>query len=195
MSQQEFVPEPQSHGQDALNGEDEINYPQHPYYWSVKPESQAVPKDEPPSSYADPAMQQDYYAQGYASNAQQEKNSSQGQQWSGTNGPQYSPDGDAFEQGYRPYNSYNGQYGQGVPPYTQSTNYSRTQRRNPLRLAFLVLLGLLLIKPLLIVGGLFLGGFLLFVLLPLFLLATGIFRMALGPGYRRRWYRRGPWWM
>src|SRR5712691_9451703 len=110
MSQQEFMPESESHGQDAVNGEDEIYYPQHPYYWSVQPENEGAPRDEPPSSYPESMMQSGYQAQDYASSMKQEKQktSTGGQQWPGTGThQQFAPDGDAFEQGYQPYNSYN----------------------------------------------------------------------------------------
>jgi hypothetical protein len=212
MSQQEFAPEPGSHGEGSGNGEDEIYYPQHPYYWSVKPENEGAPRDEPPSSYVESTISPGYQAQDNAANVKQGTYGTNAgdQQSSGNENArqQYAPDGDAFEQGYGPFGSYNsnyGWYGRGVPPYAQAAGYRRMQRRSPLRMVFLVLLIFLLIKPILILAGLFLatigvliGGALLFVLLmAFFVIGMGMFRMALWPGYRRRglyWYRRGRWW-
>lgn len=202
MSQQEFAPESESRGQDSGNGEDEIYYPQHPYYWSVKPENNGAPRDEPPSSYVESTVSPGYQAQDNAANVKQET--------SGANADrqQYAPGGDAFEQRYRPFGPYSsnyGWYGRGVPPYAQSARYGRMQRRSPLRMVFLVLLILLLIRPVLILAGLFLatigvliGGALLFLLvMAFFVFGVGMFRMALRPGSRHSglyWYRRGRWW-
>src|SRR5579863_8612158 len=60
MSQQEFVPR-----QQQSENEDEIYEPHYPYSWSGNLNAEAVPRDEPPSSYEyDPAlMQQGYQAQ------------------------------------------------------------------------------------------------------------------------------------
>jgi hypothetical protein len=211
MSQQEFAPESESHGQGSGNGEDEIYYPQHPYYWSVKPENEGAPRDEPPSSYVESTISSGYRPQDNAANVKQGTYGANagGQQSStkGSTGQQYAHDGDAFEQGYRPFGSYNsnyGLYGRGVPPYAQAAGYNRMQRRSPLRMVFLVLLIFLLIKPILIVAGLFLatigvliGGVLLFVLLmAFFVFGMSMFRRAIRPGYRRGglyWYRRGRW--
>ena len=198
MSQQEFAPESGSHGQDSGNGEDEIYYPQHPYYWSVKPENEAAPRDESPSSYVESTIQPGYQAQDNAANVKQGTyGTNAGGQQSSQNGSerqQYAPDGDAFEQGYRPYNSYYGGYWRGMPPYAQATGYGRMQRRSPFRIVFLVLLAFLLLKPILIVAGLLLatigalvGGALLFMLLmAFFVFGLGIFRRGFRPGYRGR---------
>ena len=212
MSQQEFAPEPESQGQDSGNGEDEIYYPQHPYYWSVKPEKDGAPRDEPPSSYVESTISPGYQAQDNAANVKQESYgaNADSQQSPTEEGPrqQYAPGGDAFEQRYRPFGPYSsnyGWYGRGVPPYARAAGYGRIRRRSPLRMVFLVLLILLLIRPVLILAGLFLatigvliGGALLFLLLlAFFVFGVGMFRMALRPGYRRSglyWYRRGRWW-
>jgi hypothetical protein len=212
MSQQEFAPEPEFNEQASGNGEDEVYYPQHPYYWSVKPENEGVPRDEPPSSYVESTLQQGYKAQDAAENVKQDTYgaNADGQQSSdrGSTRQQNAPNGDAFGQAYGPFGSYNSNYGgysRGVPPYAQTTGYSRMQRRSPFRVLFLVLLFFLLLKPILIVAGLLLaaigalvGGVLLFVLLmAFFVFGMSMFRMALRPGSRRGgryWYRRGSWW-
>ncbi len=202
MSQQEFAPEPESYGQEAGNGEDDVYYSAQPYYWSVRPQNEGEPKDEPPSSYIESTIQPGYQAQDNAENVKQGTyGTNAGSQQSTNNGSerqQFAPDGDAYEQGFRPYNSYyGGGYWQGMPPYAQNSGYSRMRRRSPFRVLFLVLLLFLLIKPILIVAGLFLatiGGALLFMLLiAFFIFGIGMFRMALHPGYRRG-FRRGPWW-
>ena len=201
MSQQEFAPESESQGQGSGNGEDEIYYPQHPYYWSVKPENEGAPRDEPPSSYVESTISPGYQAQDNAADVKQgtyEANAG-GQQSAGNGNArqQYAPDGDAFERGYRPFGSYNsnyGWYGRGVPPSAQAAGYSRMRRRSPLRMVFLVLLIFLLIKPILIVAGFLLaaigaliGGALLFMLLVVFFVfGLGIFRRGVRSGYRGR---------
>jgi len=116
MSQQEFVPRSQSNGQDALNDEDEIVQPHYPYHWSGKLNKEGGPRDEPPSSYAEPTMQRGYQAQDYTSTPKQQNSTpnSAGQQWSGNQnrGPrrQFSPDGDAFEHAVQ--HAFGGQLGQ-----------------------------------------------------------------------------------
>ena len=217
MSQQEFAPESEFNEQDSGNGENEIYYPQHPYYWSVKPENEGMPRDEPFSSYIESTLQQGYKAQDaaenvkqdtYGANASDQQSSNSGSTSNGRARQQNAPNGDAFGQSYGPsgfYNTNYGWYGRSMPPYAQTPGYSRIQRRSPFRVLFLVLLFFLLLKPILIVAGLFVaaigalvGGVLLFVLLmALFVFGMSIFRMALRPGYRRGglyWYRRGRWW-
>ena len=198
MSQQEFAPESGSNGQDSGNGEDEIYYPQHPYYWSVKPENEAAPRDESPSSYVESTIQPGYQAQDNAANVKQGTyGTNADDQPSANNGSarqQYAPDGDAFEQRYRPYSSYYGGNWRGMPPYGQATGYGRMQRRSPFRIVFFVLLAFLLLKPILIVAGLLLatigaliGGALLFMLLmAFFVFGLSLFRRGFRPGYRGR---------
>src|SRR5438874_8097389 len=131
MSQQEFVPR-----QEKSENEHEIYAPQYPYSWSGNLNSEAVPRDEPPSSYEyDIPMQQGYQAQdGQASAASNEdainRVPTPAQQHimpfrlpepqartqsvdSRNEDPapiyQYNPysnDGDAYEQGYRPHSPY-----------------------------------------------------------------------------------------
>jgi len=205
MSQQEFVPEPESYGEEAGDREDDLYAARKSYYRRRNPQNEGVPKDEPPSSYLDSAISPGYRAQDNIPNENRgtyETNAGD-QQFSSNAGQrqQFASEDDAYEQGFRPYNSYyGGGYGRGVPPYAQNAGYSRVRRRSPFRAIFLVLLLFLLIKPILIVAGLFLatiGGLLLFMLLmAFFIFSLGLFRLALRPGYRRGgryWYRRGPW--
>ena len=86
--------------------EDEIHQPQYPYSWSGKINKEGVPRDEPPSSYDATVMQQGYQAQTpNTSNVFQLSQQAQvNRQY------QYIPpagDGDAYEQGYRPYRNTN----------------------------------------------------------------------------------------
>ena len=199
MSEQEFVP--QSYGHDAASEDEEIYQPQYPYSWSGKLDKKAAPRDEPPSSYDELTMQQSYAAQNYGTSAQQEERrtssgNSQFQQW------RYSPDGDAFEHGYRPYNQY--QTMQGVPPWARPQRH----RGGSVKWALLILFGLFLIKPALILVGLVFAvvGVAIFALLLPFLLVFGlvgllalIFSLSTRPSrtwYRGRYvrtrYRRGP---
>ena len=206
MSQQEFEMGSQSSQQNSSNEEEEIHQPQYPYSWSGNINKEGVPRDEPPSSYDATVMQQGYQAQ--------TPNTSNvpGQQAQLNRQYQYIPpvgDGDAYEQGYRPYNANNrtqsGQ-GPGVPPWARPQQHSR----DPVRFAFiiLVLLGVAMlmtifgsIGPVLGVIGGTIGAiilvllFIIFVpLLILFVIFGVIFRM-LRPRRTRRWYRRrGSWW-
>ena len=206
MSQQEFVPRSESDGQDALNDEDEIYQPQYPYHWSGKLNKEGGPRDEPPSSYAEPTMQRGYQAQDYRSTANQQNNATNnaGQQWSGNRnqgaGRQFGPDGDAFEQGYRPYNAYNtGQGRQGgqwnVPPWARP----QPRKRGSLGWLFiLIFLALFLIRPItLLLAGIGIGIFGIFLPIIMVLVMLSILRFilraAFWPGRYRR-FRRGPFW-
>ena len=202
MSQQEFEMGSQSNQQNSSNDEDEIYQPQYPYSWSGKINPKGVPRDEPPSNYDATVMQQGYQAQ-----TPNTKNVP-GQQAQLNRQYQYIPpagDGDAYEQGYRPYRYRSGQ-GQGVPPWARPQKHSG----NPVRFAFiiLVLLGVAMLitifgsmGPVLGVIGGTIGAiilvllFIIFVpLLILFVIFGVIFRM-FRPRRARYWYwRRGPWW-
>jgi len=212
MSQQEFVPRSQSDGQDALNDEDEIYQPQYPYHWSGKLNKEGGPRDEPPSSYAEPTMQRGYQAQDYTSTAKQQNNATNnaGQQWSGKQnrgaGRQFGPDGDAFEQGYRPYNTYNtgqgGQGGQGnVPPWARP----QPRKRGSMGWLFIIIFLFFMIRPILLLfAGFGIAFFAVVLPIILILVMMSIFRLvlrtALWPGRYRRgpgsyWNRRGgPFW-
>ena len=202
MSQQEFEMGSLSNQQNSPNEEDEIHQPQYPYSWSGKINPEGVLRDEPPSSYDATVMQKGYQAQTpnttNAPGSQQSKVNSQ---------YQYIPpagDGDAYEQGYRPYNTYN--RNQGVPPWARPQQHTR----NPARFAFIILVLLVVGVLMAIFGSMgsvlgFIGGtigalillllFIIFVpLLILFVIFGVIFRL-LRPRRARYWYRRrGPWW-
>ena len=203
MSQQEFEMGSQSNQQNSSNEEDEIHQPQYPYSWSGKINPEGVPRDEPPSSYDATVMQQGYQAQ--TPNA---KNIPGPQQAQVRGQRQYIPplgDGDAYEQGYRPYNAYNrNQSGQGpgVPPWARPQPHSR----NPVRFAFiiLVLVGVGLLMAIFGSLGPVLGFIvalilviLFIILVPLFILFVifGVIFRIFRPRRARYWYRRrGPWW-
>jgi hypothetical protein len=205
MNQQEFEPGSQSNQQNSLNEDDEIQHPQYPYSWSGKINPEAVPRDEPPSSYDATVMQQGYQAQ-TASNA-----NVPGASQSPTGGRyEYvvpEGDGDAYEQGYRPNNAYNAtQSGQrqGVPPWARPQPHPR----NPVRFAFIILVLLGVAFLMAIFGSMgsmmgFVSGVIgtiilviLFVimvpLLILFVIFGVIFRMF--RPRRTRYWRRGPRW-
>ncbi len=222
MSQQEFVPGSQSQDQQPVNEDEEIYYPQYPYHWSGKLNKEGGPRDEPPSSYDAAMMQQGYQAQdtisstsrGSTANASGQQ-PQQGQQAASRYQSNASDsDGDAYEQGYGPYNSYNARRsntGQGVPPWARP----QQQQRNPLRFGYIILILILIgfLQGIFGHGGFFIGaigdifgliiGAILLpivLLLVLFLIFARIVRRAFWPGrwYGRRqgryWYRRGPWW-
>ena len=202
MSQQEFEMESQSNQQNSSNEEDEIQQPQYPYSWSGNLHQEGVPRDEPPSSYDATALQQGYRAQtpntANVSKQQAQKN----QQY------QYIPpagDGDAYEQGYRPYRARNART-TGVPPWARPQEHAR----DPVRFA-LVILVLLAVSVLMVIFGSmgsvlgFIGGaigaiilvLLFFIVVPLLILFVifGIIFRMFRPRRARRWYRRrGPWW-
>jgi len=203
MSQQEFEMGSQSNQQNSSNEEDEIHQPQYPYSWSGKINPEGVPRDEPPSSYDATVMQQGYQAQ--TPNA---KNIPGPQQAQVRGQRQYIPplgDGDAYEQGYRPYNAYNwNQRGQGpgVPPWARPQQH----QRDPVRFAFIILVLLGVGVLMAIFGSMgpvlgFIGALILVILfiilvplLILFVIFGIIFRMV-RPRRARYWYRRrGPWW-
>ena len=215
MDQQEFVPglqHQQSQGKQPMN-EDEINYPARPYYWSTKPNT---PKDEPASHYDEPMVQSDdqsNYQSGYIAHdnvtpGQQSETIHTVHQPSQTAQSQrmeYSPDGDAFENQYRPNNA-NANYQQWSPP-----PWARPQvhRWRPARLIWFIILAIIFIGPLLrLLGALIIGiGVLVLAILVPFLLVAlvalpfAIFSIRRGRGPFRsrpgRWrytnYWRGPW--
>lgn len=216
MSQQEFVPESQSQVHDTFN-EGEVYYPRAPYSWSGKLENEATPRDEPPSSYGEPRVQQSYQAQtnggkNDASRANQSAsgaNSHYSQAWQRpgrTNGNM-----NGYQRGYGPYSSYtkgqgtSGGLGQSVPPWARPQQH----RRGPLRFGsiLLILVTIALIQGLVTGAGSFIGvtgdflgaivGLLLFVLVvPVIILVVFsglLLRMVRAGGlYRRRsqGYRR-----
>ncbi len=172
MSQQEFFQGPQ---EQRPVDEEAIEYPQQPYYWSSKPNE---PKEEHVLHYDEPMVQGDYQngymaqgtryqdsaatkpAGGQFSESQASKGKFQKQEQQ-----RFSPDGDAFEQQYRPYASYNRSQWS-VP------RWARPQKQNKRwsRIALFVIVALLLIKPLLILFAIF-GALVLAVVIPLVIMA------------------------
>jgi hypothetical protein len=201
MSQQEFVPR-----QQQPENEDEIYAPHYPYSWSGNLNAEAVPRDEPPSSYEydAAAMQQGYQAQDGQTVAASEYEYVQ------PTTPQvpppqyqynpYSNDGDAYEQGYNPNNNARQNGIQGVPPWARPQEH----RRAPFRFGgiLFVLIMISLLQGVFTHGWWFvghggmdfiLGGFILPVFI-LLLLASSISRaMWRGRGGRGGWRQRGPW--
>lgn len=199
MSQQEFVPGLQDQ-QDQQQPENEEEISVYPYHWAGNNSAEAAPRDEPPSSYEYEAgyQAQDTYASPppsldsaseYTQPAQQQMQQMQTPQY------QYNPyDGDAYEQGYNPYNSsaQNNMNQQGVPPWARP----QPQARKPFRFGGILLL-LILISSLTMFshGYLFYGaGHLLgwvfgSLFFPLFILMMIFISFRRG----RRRYRRGPW--
>jgi hypothetical protein len=167
VSQQQLVPEPQD---ESTNGsqENEAIY-QHLY----KPRNSNMPKDEHPSTFEETIPPYSYRAQDRA--AQNPADPAQSAHFHETNArvrqarrQRFSPDGDALENGYRPYQQQ--QYFQ-VPPWARP----QPQRNaHVLRWLFAIVMAIILIKPLLIlVGGLFIASLSLlgiFVLIPFVIL-------------------------
>ena len=204
MSQQESEMDSQSNQQNSSNEDDEIHQPQYPYSWSGKINPERVPRDEPPSSYDATVLQQGYQAQN--PNTANVSGSSQAQVSSQSEYIAPGGDGDAYEQGYRPYNAYNSarrSQGPGVPPWARPQPHPR----DPVRFAFIILI-LLGVGILMAVFGSmgsmmgFIGGaigaiilvLLFLILVPLliiFVIIGVIFRMF--RPRRARYWRRGPW--
>ena len=196
MSQQELVPGPQD--QQPENDE-EIYTPQHPYSWSGNSHAEGVPRDEPPSSYEYEAgyQAQDTYAGEPPSldTANDFTQPAQQMQQQTLQAPQnqYNPyDGDAYEQGYNPYNNNTGQ-NQGVPPWARP----QQQARSPFRFGGILLVLIFITLASTLGHGFFfydaghlLGWFFGTLFFPLFILMM-IFN-AIRRGARGR-YRRGPW--
>lgn len=212
MSQQMMFPE--SEGQSSQQDAEQYK----PYYWSSTPlnsksnKTGDMPKNEHPSTFEETIPPYSYPAQGMAIPPSQTytasgKQTGQAQQRHAKR-QQFSPDGDAFEYGYRPYQnraSYN-YAAQQVPPW------ARPQRHNGsgLRWLVLIVLGAVFLHPLLwLVGhllaalGILIGVTIFALLLPLIfvLVLAGFAAMfvlgtlsVLGFGARRRRYRGGPWW-
>lgn len=186
MSQQEFAPQSQRPASD-----DEIYYPQHPYNWSTGENKAGPPRDEPPSSYDEGIIQRGYQAQDHTANTRQQGQPRKSSADSSTGWrQQLSPDGDAYEESYRAYRQHNSW--RSVPPWARP----QPQGKSIVRLAVLIVLGLLLLKPLLIVAGVLLaviGGIigiaLLAIVLPI-IFAVGIVSIILIAFRVASWRRR-----
>ncbi|GAC1363584.1 MAG: hypothetical protein NVS2B12_33010 [Ktedonobacteraceae bacterium] len=102
MSQQEFQSQ-QEHSKQSQAEEDMYAQPRP---LSNKKRAGAMPKYEHPSTYEDEIPPYSYRAQDAARpdvEQKQQESSQQSQQEAGARGRGFSPDGDAFENGYRPY--------------------------------------------------------------------------------------------
>jgi hypothetical protein len=145
MSQQEFVPQ---EGSERLGGDVEIY--QHLY---KAPKSGSVLKEEHPSTFEASMPAYSYHAQDAAQRSYDPASTAlRARRYRRRH---FSPDGDALENGYRPYEQRQRmQYS--VP------SWARPQRHNgphTLRWIVLIVLGIILLKPLLILlGALFLAG-------------------------------------
>ncbi|GAC1379015.1 MAG: hypothetical protein NVS4B7_10700 [Ktedonobacteraceae bacterium] len=207
MSQQEFFQEPQFQEQQPLEDE-EIQYSQ-PYYWSTRPNA---PKEEPASRYDEPMIGSNYqsgyvaqdamahpYQQSAATSDKNEGSRTQSRSFQGQKGhsqsqqQQFSPDADAFEQQYRPHAAYNA-------PQWNVPFWARPQRqkRHWSRVILFLIIGILLIRPLLILLAI-LGMLALTLIIPFALvLFVGLpfilFRAVKGrPFPRRRWRYTSYW--
>jgi hypothetical protein len=167
MSQQEFFPQD---GSERLPGDEEI-YRQ-PY---KAPKSGNILKEEHPSTFEASIPSYSYrsqdafsqYSYDPANTAHLHETDARARR---ARRRRFSPDGDALENGYRPYQQRM-QYQ--VPPW------ARPQRSNGprvLRWIVLITLGILLLKPLLILlGAMFLAGLgvlALIILIPLLVIGT-----------------------
>ncbi len=197
MSQQEFESQQNERSYDSNVQENSQESEARPYYWSTRPNTGNIPKNEHPANFEDsltdvpPIPPYSYQAQDRPAQGTQNSANTppqqQSKQWQKRS--HFSPDGDAFEQGYQPYGSYNRQ----VPPW------ARPQRNKGAgRMIFFIVLGFILIKPLLLLlGGLFIiasifFGLLLFV--GLGLVALFIIFAALGRPFPFGLFRsRRPW--
>ena len=186
MSQQEFAPQSQRPASD-----DEIYYPQHPYNWSTGENKAGPPRDEPPSSYDEGILQQGYQAQDHTANTRQQEQPRKSSADSSAGWrQQLSPDGDAYEESYRAYRQHNSW--RSVPPWARP----QPQGKSIVRLAVLIVLGLLLLKPLLIVAGVLLAviggiiGIALFAIVLPIIFAVGIVSIILIAFRVASWRRR-----
>ncbi len=146
MSQQAF--EPQQNERPTYNHHNSIQdstaeSEARPYYWSTKPNTGNIPKNEHPANFEDsitnmpPIPPYSYQAQDRPTQGAYTTNTTPPPQQQRRG---FSPDGDAFEHGYKPYGSYTRQ----VPPW------ARPQRGNKAgRVIIFVIIGFTLIKPLL----------------------------------------------
>jgi hypothetical protein len=153
MSQ--IMPEPQQGRKRPAGYGDEEVYRQ-PY---KTPKSGNVPKDEHPSTFEATIPPYSYRAQDAASRraydpAHTAHPHETDERARRDRRRRFSPDGDALENGYRPY--------QQQQMYHQVPSWARPQQHNGphvLRWIVLIVLGIILVKPLLILmGALFLAG-------------------------------------
>ena len=170
MSQQEM---------DSQSQDSDSEIPAQPYYWSTAPKTNktgAMPKNEHPSTFEKSIPPYSYQAQDtQAQQREQEPGTRSTRSDKLGQGPQrkqgLSPDGDAFEQGYRPFPT--GQKWQQVPWW------ARPQQNNRGVLRWIILIGLAILfaKPLIVAIGIILGLAAFAVLLPIVivLVLVGVF--------------------
>ena len=217
VSQQEFVPRPQSQQPES---EDEIYQPHYPYTWSGNVDSKAAPRDEPPSTYEynPDAMLQGYQAQDVAGQPPQAgANPYEYQLPAQEQTPpqyQYNPynnEANTYEQGYNPYNNAQVTPGPGFNPYNSSAqnnqgqavpSWARSQRQRPggFRFGWLILVLIFISMSSGAMRFFFFdfGNSIGFIFLPIILLmvVASIISRALWGGNRRRGgggRRGGPW--
>lgn len=163
MSQQEMYPEGQQHAQ-----EEDAEIQAQPYYWSTTPRSGKtgdIPKSEHPSTFEESIPAYGYRAQntpsivdaepnirstradelGEEARMRQEAAHRQQQQQQEAFRRRFSPDGDAFEYGYRPYK--NTAQWQQVPPWARP----QSGNRRAFRWLLFIILAFVFAKPLLFV--------------------------------------------
>lgn len=219
MSQQEFVPGPQSQ---QPENEDEIYQPHYPYTWSGNLDSKAAPRDEPPSTYEynPDAMLQGYQAQDVAaqplqavenpySNPYEYQLPAQEQTPPEYQYNPYSNEASTYDQGYNPYNN-NAQVtpGPGFNPYISNVQnnqgqavppWARSQRQRPggFRFGWIILVLIFISMSSGAMRFFFFdfGNAFGFIFLPIILLmiVASIISRALWGGNRRGGGRRGPW--
>lgn len=216
VSQQEFVPRPQSQ---QPENEDEVYQPHYPYSWSGNLDPKAAPRDEPPSTYEynPDALLQGYQAQDVASqqpqagaNPYEYQLPAQEQtppQYQYQYQYQYNPDSDAntYEQGHNPYNNAQVTPGPGFNPYTSAQNnqqrtapsWARPQRQpRPFRFGWIILVFIFISMSSGAMRFFDFGNAIGFIFLPIILLmiVASIISRALWGGNRRGGGRRsGPW--
>ncbi len=213
VSQQEFVPRPQSHQPES---EDEIYQPHYPYSWSGNLDSKAAPRDEPPSTYEynPDAMLQGYQAQDVASqqpqavaNPYEYQLPAQEQAPSQYQYNPYSNGANTYEQVHNPYNNARVTPGPGFNPYTSAQNnqsqgmpsWTRPRRQqHPFRFGWLILVIIFISMSSGAMRFFFFdfGNTFGFIFLPIILMmiVASIISRALWGGNRRGGGRRsGPW--
>ncbi|HLG78066.1 MAG TPA: hypothetical protein VKX46_16745 [Ktedonobacteraceae bacterium] len=188
MSQQEFAP--QSQGGDKQSLHTDTNSYAQPRFKAPRRRSGAMPKSDHPSTYGDPPPAYSYHAQTNASSAQQPTSRVTGsRREQASRMRNYSPDGDAFETGYRPWRS-------SVPSWTRSGNRKRGVQS--MLIVFGILCAIALLLPLLLQLFLIMLGILaMIVLFPLLMIMALVVAFVvlriLGVPIARRRFRRGYW--
>lgn len=188
MSQQEFAP--QSQGGDEQSLHTDTNSYAQPRFKLPRRRSGAMPKSDHPSTYGEPPPAYSYHAQTNASSTQQATPHATGsRREQASHMRNYSPDGDAFETGYRPWRS-------SAPSWTWSGNRKRSVQR--MLIFFGIVCAIVFLVPLLFQLFLVMLGILaMLILVPLLMLmalvVAFVMLRALGIPIVRRRFRRGYW--